>query len=517
MSRLVLFLILAIGIAFGEELDISSEDFNADYLSGGKLVLSDWDSTLYGKPICVPIPSNMSLCSNINYKQMKMPNVLGHDTLDEVHYQSSAWIPLLSINCHKDTQLFLCSLFAPVCVEQAAIYPCRSLCETVKRSCEGQMMSYNYPWPSMFNCSNFPEDNGLCIQPTSQMATSTTPKIMPTPNKIEKTSTKLATTQANVIKQDLTNETEIQSNNCISCDETNVGLEEIVINYCNSDIALRGRVQSIKSSRFDLVNPKLKKLTKIKLNNKTMSSFIVIPRRDRKIVKGARLLSPSIIDSYLNDRSLLKYTRQLDIDEEYQTGKEIEMYLLSNYHLKLVPNDGKSVRSINFESRHDVLSSKQLKKKNSSLKTGYWNNKRSASINAKFCRCEKIRKNLRRPNMKYLIMANVLKIRKSLVKLSENDRIFKRDNHDNDTIYIDGFNSTNLSMIKRDVKNHSKKWANESNRKFKVLFVTSIVQWNRAREFIDYLEDDTVDKSEMCTNVKNTIDEINRAQSFLLK
>ena len=45
---------------------------------------SDWDSSLYGKPICVPIPSNMSLCNNINYKQMKMPNLLGHETLDEV-------------------------------------------------------------------------------------------------------------------------------------------------------------------------------------------------------------------------------------------------------------------------------------------------------------------------------------------------------------------------------------------------------------------------------------------------
>ena len=53
---------------------------------------SDWDSSLYGKPICVPIPSNMSLCNNINYKQMKMPNLLGHETLDEV---SSAVLFLL--------------------------------------------------------------------------------------------------------------------------------------------------------------------------------------------------------------------------------------------------------------------------------------------------------------------------------------------------------------------------------------------------------------------------------------
>jgi hypothetical protein len=46
--------------------------------------LSDLDFGLYGKPVCVDIPSNMSLCHNINYKQMKVPNLLGHETLDEV-------------------------------------------------------------------------------------------------------------------------------------------------------------------------------------------------------------------------------------------------------------------------------------------------------------------------------------------------------------------------------------------------------------------------------------------------
>ena len=33
-----------------------------------------------------------------------------------------------NIKCHADTQLFLCSLFSPVCLERP-IYPCRSLCQ----------------------------------------------------------------------------------------------------------------------------------------------------------------------------------------------------------------------------------------------------------------------------------------------------------------------------------------------------------------------------------------------------
>jgi hypothetical protein len=176
--------------------------YTENELFSSSFELNDWNSNLYGKPICINIPSNMSLCSNMNYRKMKVPNLLGHESLDEVldclafyfslnnfsllklnfrlkksnttskiEYQSSVWIPLLSINCHRDTQLFLCSLFAPVCVEQtqAIIYPCRSLCESVKLSCEGSMLSYNYPWPSMFNCSRFPKDNGLCIQLSNQM------------------------------------------------------------------------------------------------------------------------------------------------------------------------------------------------------------------------------------------------------------------------------------------------------------------------------------------------------------
>ena len=146
-------------------------EFSDSVRGSSQLELSDWDSALYGNSICVKITPKMSLCNNINYKLMKMPNLLGHDTINEIEQQSAAWQPLLSTGCHKDTQIFLCSLFAPVCIEQASqatIYPCRSLCESVKKSCEAPMLAYSYPWPDMFNCTQFPEDNGFCIQPSSQ-------------------------------------------------------------------------------------------------------------------------------------------------------------------------------------------------------------------------------------------------------------------------------------------------------------------------------------------------------------
>merc|ERR1712002_445281 len=75
---------------------------------------------------------------------MRLPNLLDHDTMSEVSQQAASWVPLWNVRCHLDTQLFLCSLFSPVCLDRA-IYPCRSLCETVKRGCEGRMKTYGFP------------------------------------------------------------------------------------------------------------------------------------------------------------------------------------------------------------------------------------------------------------------------------------------------------------------------------------------------------------------------------------
>jgi len=114
------------------------------------------------QPTCVDIPSNMTLCQNIGYTKMRLPNLVEHDTLHEVSQQSMSWIPLLNIKCHPDTQLFLCSLFSPVCLERP-IYPCRSLCLGVRQGCQGRMEAYGFPWPAMLDCAKFPQDNDMCI------------------------------------------------------------------------------------------------------------------------------------------------------------------------------------------------------------------------------------------------------------------------------------------------------------------------------------------------------------------
>lgn len=114
------------------------------------------------QPKCVDIPLNMTLCHGIGYEQMRLPNLLEHDDLKESVQQAENWNPLIGIRCHPDTQVFLCSLFSPICLERV-VYPCKSLCESVRDDCEGYMQQYGFTWPEMLECNKFPADNDLCI------------------------------------------------------------------------------------------------------------------------------------------------------------------------------------------------------------------------------------------------------------------------------------------------------------------------------------------------------------------
>lgn len=119
------------------------------------------------KSNCKPIPANLLLCHDIEYTDMRLPNLLGHETMNEVLQQASSWTPLVQKQCHPDTKKFLCSLFAPVCLDDLdePIQPCRSLCESVKSGCAPVMAAFGFPWPDMLDCNRFPLDNDLCVPP----------------------------------------------------------------------------------------------------------------------------------------------------------------------------------------------------------------------------------------------------------------------------------------------------------------------------------------------------------------
>ncbi|XP_034149988.1 secreted frizzled-related protein 2 [Esox lucius] len=152
---LSVFMFVFISLASGLTLD-SSVQFASDSLGSSTV-----------RSACKPIPSTLSLCHGVGYREMRLPNLLGHDSLKEAQQQSAAWLPLVSKLCHRDTRKFLCSLFAPVCLPEGAVRPCRGLCEAVRDGCVPVMNAFGFPWPNMFNCSLFPHRTHLCIPTTA--------------------------------------------------------------------------------------------------------------------------------------------------------------------------------------------------------------------------------------------------------------------------------------------------------------------------------------------------------------
>lgn len=172
--------------------------------------ITDWPGRT-AQPTCMDIPRNMTLCHGIGYTKMRLPNLLNHDTMAEVSQQAGSWVPLLNVRCHPDTQLFLCSLFSPVCLERL-IYPCRSLCEKVREGCEGRMQNYGFPWPNALQCDKFPLDNDMCIAPQSNTTTTTEAK-------------------------------------CQACNQVET-YENILDNFCRADFAVKTKIRRVRKSKI---------------------------------------------------------------------------------------------------------------------------------------------------------------------------------------------------------------------------------------------------------------------------
>ncbi|CAH8520345.1 unnamed protein product [Schistosoma turkestanicum] len=135
---------------------------------------ADWHRLLngYGSQRCHKIPKNMTLCQNIGYDGMILPNYLQHEDLKEAVEQSQVWTSLAQTECHSDLRKFLCALYAPVCVDghqEHLIHPCQNLCEDVRRSCLPKMLQFGFGWPDIVKCSRFPTSaTRMCVPLTQQ-------------------------------------------------------------------------------------------------------------------------------------------------------------------------------------------------------------------------------------------------------------------------------------------------------------------------------------------------------------
>ncbi|XP_017564752.1 secreted frizzled-related protein 1a [Pygocentrus nattereri] len=208
-----------------------------------------WKSDLFNNgriydkpPQCVEIPDDLRLCHNVGYRQMLLPNLLEHETMIEVKQQAGSWVPLVHKNCHPSTQVFLCSLFAPVCMDRP-IYPCRFLCEEVRDACTPIMEAFGFPWPEMLTCDKFPQGE-VCIS---------------APNN---TNPSVATGLPKV---------------CPPCDQA-VDVDDILEHICASDFVIKTKIKEVKRENLDrkVILQKKKKILKMgTLKKKDMKKLIL--------------------------------------------------------------------------------------------------------------------------------------------------------------------------------------------------------------------------------------------------
>jgi hypothetical protein len=328
--------------------------------------------------------------------------------------------------------------------------------------------------------------------------------------------------------------------------------------------------------------------------NKTRSLLIKIDRRDRKFLKGARIINAAGWGTFLNEHPTAPRNENGEDDDEEEENeedeyemrrnninKELSIYLMSSLHLAEanLNNDQIVRKAIQSRDPNLIARSKSARNITTDLFASMMKRQRDATTTLAFrkrytptaitssnnhCYCEKLRKGTRRSNTKYLLMANVLKSKNLF--LSENSRYNSYRRHKRDTASssgavqparlrhsngdfasIDMHANATIKIIRSKGGEHeiiktsqasprrnlgqgrarlaSKKYrelasgANASQRgggkQIDLIYLTNFVQWYKARAFIDFLDNDSISKQDMCKNIKRTVKRINRAFNTL--
>ena len=113
-------------------------------------------------PICVEMPWNYTL----------FPNLLGHESQEEANLQLEQFRQLIELKCSNAIVHFLCSIYAPLCIDDHAprvLHPCRRLCQHVREGCELPFLerASGLLWPDHFDCEKY-DNSPLCFGPSEE-------------------------------------------------------------------------------------------------------------------------------------------------------------------------------------------------------------------------------------------------------------------------------------------------------------------------------------------------------------
>uniref|UniRef100_A0A3Q4AB92 Frizzled-3 n=1 Tax=Mola mola TaxID=94237 RepID=A0A3Q4AB92_MOLML len=105
---------------------------------------------------CEPI--RLRMCQDLPYNTTFMPNLLNHYDQQTAALAMEPFHPMVNLVCSTDLKMFLCALYAPVCIVYGQVsMPCRSLCQRAKDECHKLMEIFGVAWPEDMECSRFPD------------------------------------------------------------------------------------------------------------------------------------------------------------------------------------------------------------------------------------------------------------------------------------------------------------------------------------------------------------------------
>ena len=120
-------------------------------------------------PVCRP--HILTQCRSLNYTTI-LPNLRGQTIPIVIEEEFLQFEILFRYNCSNALLILLCSVYAPFCGSTGAnstpvvLQPCRNLCNHVYDGCIGVFNEFQYQWPEILTCENFPQrDADLCFGP----------------------------------------------------------------------------------------------------------------------------------------------------------------------------------------------------------------------------------------------------------------------------------------------------------------------------------------------------------------
>ncbi|CAL4067025.1 unnamed protein product [Meganyctiphanes norvegica] len=123
---------------------------------------------------------SIPMCQHMPYNLTRMPNLLHHSSQENAKLAIDQFELLRWTKCSDQLEFFLCSMYAPICtvnfVTEAAIPPCRRVCEAARYGCEPLLNRFDIAWPSNLDCSQLPlYDRGVCITPEAIITSDSAP------------------------------------------------------------------------------------------------------------------------------------------------------------------------------------------------------------------------------------------------------------------------------------------------------------------------------------------------------